>query len=613
MTIRPTQTSAQTYLREGLGFDVFAEMRIWVDQETHPGLRHSRESLKSAVETFLNTSSDALSITDLDITELPTFFLYPAIRNKLRSLTITRTHLEELPEWIGRMKRLEALELDDNFHLNDLPESIGKLQRLRKMSLTFDRELSELQEFVFPATFRDLHLTELQIMGIDHIKILPLLRSQVGLRTFSITNSELDYIPREILGLRNLISLDLSTNDIEEIPNEIRELTELQQLDLRHNAIQRINTGVFDLDSGCEVLLQENFLDANELLTIDARLQAEEYRGPGFTTDREPYIASEDEQAEENEDGLDVQQEMTTFYQSLGLPLPSFIQELTQEEAKILGALLHQLQERIALSHSFAPKIYSTLADCLSLFSSDAQYRKACLQEIDGATRTCGDGVIAIILKLSLQRKEVLLKDSDPSDVLRFLMQGKLALSILEEKASLNIASKKIDIMHAIRRENPLWGEERIQREALERYDAEIDPVEVYLVFPIKLKQRLGLEIELDQMFFAASAEVSAAELDEAAVDVQQRLADKSFAAQFLIEQDLWIQVLQKQFPEAFQELEAKLERIGEVDCSGGEDPYVAYQQEKRALLIDLTRQVMDSIASTQKGRPSKRSRLSPE
>jgi Leucine-rich repeat (LRR) protein len=71
----------------------------------------------------------------------------------LKKLSVTRTDISELPEWIGEFPELVILNLDSN-KITSLPESIGNLKKLKEINLSCNR----LQ--TLPETFGNLSVLE---------------------------------------------------------------------------------------------------------------------------------------------------------------------------------------------------------------------------------------------------------------------------------------------------------------------------------------------------------------------------------------------------------------------------------------------------------------------
>lgn len=588
-------------------------MQDWVIDEHDPALLSQKRLFIDRVREFLTTGSNRLEIGDIYITELPEFLRRPEITNQLQELIITRTYLEEIPEWISEMTHLQVFKLEDNFHVDSLPETLGQLANLRELVVIFAMEF-ESKEFTFPETIRNLQLTYLEVCGIYQSEICPWLDSQLTLTYLKLNNCDLDEIPNEVFRLAQLNHLDLSCNNIFVIDDQIENLGNLESLNLSSNLIFDLREGVFTLGGGCQVNLRENQLDAAELRRIDSIIENDDYRGPEIITDAEPYINSDSFEDEFQDEEQNITDSLRSFYETIGAERPAHIDVLTEDEtaSRALGALIGRLQENIPYSHSFAPGIYAVLAKSLSLAAQNPEYRLACFHVIEGATNTCGDGIIAIILRLSLLRQQMLLDLDQPAQVLDFILKGRLAMSVLEATAANHVAGQKIEIINSIRTAQPLISQQVLERLAAQRYEQEIDPVEVYLVYPMALRERLQLPLELTDMLFGAHARVSQPQLLEAAEQVEERLGDRAFVMDFLLHDELWLKLLEKEFPRVFADLTIKQDRLAEPqEGDAKEDPYVAFANEKERTLLEVTGQLLDRLQSRlAEEREVKRTRL---
>jgi Leucine-rich repeat (LRR) protein len=133
--------------------------------------------------------------------------------------------LEDLPDEIGKLRKLESLIIDNGngCQMNiSLPRSIGKLENLRVLTLygALDPRDIGSEQSLRPSKFKRLPPT---IAGLRNLEELDLGRN--GLQA----------IPIEIATLHKLKSLRLDYNDIRELPSAIGNLRNLQELSLRSN------------------------------------------------------------------------------------------------------------------------------------------------------------------------------------------------------------------------------------------------------------------------------------------------------------------------------------------------------------------------------------------
>ena len=134
---------------------------------------------------------------------------------------------------------------------------------------------------------------------------------------------------------------------------------------------------------------------------------------------------------------------------------------------------------------------------------------------IQDAMATCGDRMILSILYVSLQFKMHLLVNelSRVREIASFLVRGPFVMSELEK-----IARAKIQTLHVV------------------------DLLEVYLAYPIKLRDYFDIPIETREMLYYASSALTNKDLDDAKHEVNAKLQDRELLANFLSTQPLWTQ-----------------------------------------------------------------------
>jgi hypothetical protein len=154
---------------------------------------------------------------------------------------------------------------------------------------------------------------------------------------------------------------------------------------------------------------------------------------------------------------------------------------------------------------------------------------------IQGATATCGDRMILSILYVSLQFKmHILAHDLDNvEEIARFLVRGPFIMTELEK-----IARAKIRTLYVV------------------------DEIEVYLGYPIKLRDHFNIPIETREMLYYACSSLGPRDLDAAANTLQDKLNDKTLISNFLSTQPLWTKVIYSINPDIFDDIETLQDNI---------------------------------------------------
>jgi Leucine-rich repeat (LRR) protein len=149
---------------------------------------------------------DALYIDNCSVNSLPEEIGDLA---NLECLWITKCrNLKELPKSIGRLQRLGMLLVNEN-GIESIPSMIGNLKNLRRLVLEGNR-LNDL-----PPTFSELKVIELNLKG-----------------------NLFKEVPDEVLGMQNLITLNLAFNQIQFNPLDDRGFAKVSWLSLSGNRLR---------------------------------------------------------------------------------------------------------------------------------------------------------------------------------------------------------------------------------------------------------------------------------------------------------------------------------------------------------------------------------------
>jgi len=142
----------------------------------------------------------------------------------------------------------------------------------------------------------------------------------------------------------------------------------------------------------------------------------------------------------------------------------------------------------------------------MQLAEKDPKYREIFFHIIRDASISCGDRVSLSILHLGLAHRLATFDKHDVKGLADFLLKGVSAVGMLEQ-----IARDKVPTF-------PFF-----------------DEIEVYLGYPVMLKQRLGLPIDVDEMLYFASSSLKPKDLDEAEQHVLSKQRDMKESSRFFI------------------------------------------------------------------------------
>ena len=166
--------------------------------------------------------------------------------------------VKHLPPGLGGLVNLEALELACLEKLEDLPEEIGQLQKLEE--LVIDNGNGCSMNVALPRSVGRLaNLRVLRLYGA-------LDGREVGAED-PAQNAPSKPLPDTLANLSGLEELDLGRNGITTVPRQVASLRGLKKLSLDYNEIRVLPSFVGDLPN-----LQELSLNANGGVTLPASL-----------------------------------------------------------------------------------------------------------------------------------------------------------------------------------------------------------------------------------------------------------------------------------------------------------------------------------------------------
>ncbi|MES2355345.1 MAG: hypothetical protein V4568_13305 [Pseudomonadota bacterium] len=241
-----------------------------------------------------------LKLENLGLTKLsPTCCDLPLVTFKLKN-----NRLETLPDEIGKLERLQILDVGEN-RLTALNNQIGRLRQLEELDVSKNKlpslplEIGDLSSLTslkasrnrisrIPAEIAKLHnldklilnkneltyfppdihkLLKLETLELDQNRIKEIPENIVALREnlqkLSVRSNEITGVPSTIGDLFNLTILDISKNKIAELPSTLEGLSALETLHADENELTKVNFRI----SECESLMQLT-LSRNRIATI---------------------------------------------------------------------------------------------------------------------------------------------------------------------------------------------------------------------------------------------------------------------------------------------------------------------------------------------------------
>ena len=181
--------------------------------------------------------------------------------------------MRHLPAGLGKLVNLEALELSCLENLEDLPEEIGELRKLEElvidngngcsMNVSLPRSIGRLSKLRVLRLYGALDGREVgseDSARSTQAKLLPdTLAELQNLEELDLGRNGLGSVPPQVASLRGLKKLSLDYNEIGEVPSFVGELKNLRELSINANGGARLPQTLSGL-KGLKVFMGNNKL-----------------------------------------------------------------------------------------------------------------------------------------------------------------------------------------------------------------------------------------------------------------------------------------------------------------------------------------------------------------
>ncbi len=529
--------------------------------------------ITSILDFIKKPEHDSLSLYNLSLTKIPTtIFTHPAF-SRLKTLDLSGNRLATLPAEIGNLANLRELYLSNN-RLTSLPAEIGKLTNLQKLSLS-GNQLATLPAQIGKLTnLRELYLFD------NNLTTLPTeICNLANLQRLDLSVNQLTALPDEIGNLTNLQSLDVYGNQLTALPTEIGNLANLQQLNLRSNRLttlpaeignlnmlsrldptyNRSLTGlpaeILRLPQRCTVNLTGCDLSQTVLSNLRQATDQPGYRGPTFSYSMEARGVVDERTAEELLKELF--EKVKRGYDSTLLERIS--KNTSEENLKSLRTWLSRLSS-MKDYQSGQPWLPAKILSFLNLAIEDKNFSDKFYAIINGAADTCGDRMALSVIKLGVAYQ--LTQPMEIKALAEFLKRGVWAMDLLEQCARQKVPTLRF-----------------------------FDEVEVYLGYPVMLKDKLQLPIDIKEMLYFRCSALTESDLKDAFVYVNGTISNKEAFYDFLSKNELWLAALAKNYSIEYQEIVKEKE-----SAESFEDPnYEAIGKTFNDGMLALTKKALEA------------------
>jgi hypothetical protein len=257
------------------------------------------------------------------------------------------------------------------------------------------------------------------------------------------------------------------------------------------------------------------------------------------------YIVWGEEESEEEEAEIEIEENKIRFsvievlrklyraYRDQDLYEFSVITESTCDNTLIkwLNRIFNETEKGVKILKDLIPDILNMI----ETMDKNPEFMEESCNIINGATESCGDRVILSILYISMQYKLHTIQPEleNIKVIYDVLLRGPYVMYILER-----IAREKIPSLRFF------------------------DEVEVYLTYPIKLRDRFKIPIATDSLLYYGSSGLNDSDLYDAAMMVEEALKNEYQIVSFLETQKIWTKLLFENNPDIYNDIENLSENI---------------------------------------------------
>lgn len=527
-----------------------------------------KEAASRIMDFIKNPAQKNLDLSRLNLYSLPDIFDCAKMTCELECLNLSKNQLQDFPYSFSKLRNLNNLDLSFN-QIRSLPiEKMQNLKNLEKLNLTSNQiqsipkaitgicklkvlELSKNRIQSLPDSFAGLvDLSELYLTGNLFSSIPNFICSMTNLKVLYFNQNQLQSIPESIGDLAGLHNLNLSENQLRVLPDSIGSLHDLQFFNLQKNRLQSLPdnigflTKLFNLDlSGNQLqFLPNSILNLSSYLTVSLinsglsfavleRLR-EQLNDRGHLAPRITFSLNDRSRFQESQT---VDKSLVLLYKNADekgfvnfeITYPN-IYRYVRINRKLnpiqdwLSRLSYMQPSRQEGSEGLSKKILSYL----QLAENNEDFRWKLFVTIEGAAETCGDRIALSVLELGIQQRMMLIDKNDLPRFAEFLIHGPWMLDRLQE-----IARQKIESLRFV------------------------DEIEVYLGYPVKLRERLDLQIDVENMLYFACSGITPEDLNVAENRIQQMLMSPDAKANILIQREDWISSLTIKYPKQVNDI----------------------------------------------------------
>ena len=480
--------------------------------------------------------------------------------------------LQVLDQWIGEASEAQATSRTNARQrfldfFNSTEESILLLHRLRLTSLPnifdlepfqsrliilhlWENQLTDLPESLFNLpSLKELRLNDNQLTGLPESSFnLP------ALTVLDLRKNQLTDLPESFFNLPALKRLFLSNNQLANLSESFSSLQALIRLELGGNpTLSGIPRQILSLSPNCTVDLTGCNLSQDVLGRLRETRNSPNYQGPriSFSISDRTHLNEEKSIKESLKDLFSIVDEAPIDFPELG-------------QRAELRSWLNRLSDIADYKRAGEPqKIFvKKIIEYLKLANENKGFREIFYNIIQDASETCGDRVALSVLNLGIAHRLATIDLKDTKALAGFLIKGPWTIEMLTE-----IARNKIPSL-------PYF-----------------DEVEVYLGYPIKLKEELEIPIDVQEMLYFSFSALKHQDLKEAKDFVLKKRIHEENYLEFLIENDTWKKALSTNYREEYQAILDKRDKASLQSVNPDDDADIQAQFKQE--LTKLTKKAL--------------------
>ncbi len=467
-------------------------------------------------------------------------------------LNLSSLELTDLPDIFSRRafsSRLKNLNLN-NTRLTSLPESFGDLLALQDLCLDNTPLTSLPESFGSLISLQWLHLHNTRLTSLPES-----FGSLSALHWLDLRGTPLISLPESFGGLLALEKLHLNETSFTSLPESFGSLSALKWLYLHDTPLTSLPSTITSLRTSLEIDISTLPLSEEVQSRLQTATQVPGYIGPRF-------IYSMAHVERRGEDPRSTVELVRDLYQELQEPLLTLNKDL--EENGQLRSWLSRLSYMADYKAGGENKkaLLQNILAYLRLANENSEFQEVFLAIINGAADTCGDRVALSILQIGIAYKIHRADLGRPQDLAHLLLRGVYAMGLLAD-----IARAKVSTLSFV------------------------DEIEVYLGYPLKLKEALDLPIDVRNMLYFLCSALTDTDLRNAERIVKEGLDNSDTCHEFLIGHETWLKCLERNFTRDFNALKGA--RDAASDAAVGEADYEKIKKDYEKGLIDLTKKAL--------------------